>query len=416
MDTVTHLLPKFQSRLTTAIDADDVSIVLESVTGIPAVPFMAILDDSKSTAECVWVTAVTTVSKTLTVTRAQRGTTAVEHVIGTLLYHSEIPLGDLGFFETWETAGETGRPLESKLITDVLLGGWANGIKGYVDCNDSGGSTGLLSGINGEIRLPNAAGRGAYFALEGEVVAQEDSRITPWGSSAGFLWLGISGHADGVGDFDDDGRFMGITGLTPLADHLLSADSQTLKCTFEKAGAYTDRYLVLSQSQNIVHTNVAALADAGNMAKFTATIATPAFADGYGAFEVQLDVSGIATGQVNAASMWINLGASSEIPGYMALRNDGIYDAGATLTTAYVSMQKFQNLLASNPAWLSIWELNHSGAHSEIDAIFNCNDPTLALGYQAGTPTKAAVGSIPFCSTAGGSVRYIYLYDEADAD
>ncbi len=40
----------------------------------------------------------------------------------------------------------------------------------------------------------------------------------------------------------------------------------------------------------------------------------------------------------------------------------------------------------------------------------------MALGYQAGTPTKAAVGSIPFCSEAGGVVRYIYLYDEADSD
>ncbi len=142
MDTMVKLLAKFQSRITTALTPTATSIVVESVTSIPTVPFMAILDDTKSSAECVWVTAISTVDKTLTVTRSQRGTTGVAHVVGTLLHFSEVALADLGFFEVWETAGETGRPFESQLITDETLGNYANGLKGYVDCNDSGGTKG----------------------------------------------------------------------------------------------------------------------------------------------------------------------------------------------------------------------------------------------------------------------------------
>jgi hypothetical protein len=67
--------------------------------------------------------------------------------------------------------------------------------------------------------------------------------------------------------------------------------------------------------------------------------------------------------------------------------------------------------LQSDPGWCSIWELNFDGANSEIDAIFNVNNPELALGYTAGGAGGGTVGSIPFCSTAGGQLRYIYLYD-----
>ena len=147
-----------------------------------------------------------------------------------------------------------------------------------------------------------------------------------------------------------------------------------------------------------------------------AIAATPAMEDGYGVWESQLEVTGLATGGIYERSDWINLGDSATIPAYMFVHTDGVYDGGATLTAAAIAWAKYTCMLASNPAWCSLWELNFDGANSEIDSIFNCNNMILALGYQAGTPLKAAVGSIPFCSDAHGGVRYIYLYDEADAD
>ena len=406
MDTVTHLLPKFQSRLTTKIDTDDTSIVLESVTDIPTAPFMAILDDSKSTAECVWVTAVTVVSKTLTVTRAQRGTTGVEHVVGTLLFHSEIPLGDLGFFETWVTPGDTGRPLESKLITDVLLGGWANGLKGYVDCNDTGGSVGLLSGVNGEIRLPDGAGRGAYYSLEGEMVFQTSSTITPWGSDAGFIYLGASGA--GIADFDSDGKFMLITGLTPAIGKLLSADMHTLKTSMVVAGVHYAKYLVQSIAENYISHSFSVIADNDRIFKLAGDWATPNTPDGQGLIEVNINITGIAT-RVDLSSMWANLGAAAQIPGYLDLRNDGIWDAGATLTTAVVAFQKYQCILDSDPRILTLWNLNMATANDVLDALFEINSKA-GIGYIAGVHTAAVVGSVPLTCINGADKLYIRVY------
>jgi len=151
-------------------------------------------------------------------------------------------------------------------------------------------------------------------------------------------------------------------------------------------------------------------------ARLAFSCATPAMTDGYGAFETDLSVSGTATGHISAKSTWVNFGGSAVIPSYTFCRNDGMYDGGATLTSACIAWSKYQCMLQSNPQWCSLYELNFDGANSEIDSMYNCNNPALALGYQAGTPTKAAVGSIPFCSTAHGVLRYIYLYDAADSD
>lgn len=161
---------------------------------------------------------------------------------------------------------------------------------------------------------------------------------------------------------------------------------------------------------------VSALPADARGARFAFACATPAMTDGYGAFEIDLTVSGTATDKTVAASTWINAPSGATLTNYNHVHSDGIWDGGATLTGAYISWAKYQCLLQSNPAWCSLWELNFDGANSEVNSLFNVNNAELALGYQAGTPTKAAVGSIPFCSTAGGVLRYIYLYDAPDSD
>jgi len=199
------------------------------------------------------------------------------------------------------------------------------------------------------------------------------------------------------------------TGTIEIGNGTLSIDVQIF-------GSAAANYILWDNSANQLSIVNTVLGNNARAVRMLATAATPAMDDGYGAFEKQLDVTGLATGHVSAESTWVNFGDDATIPSYTFCHNDGMYDGGATLTNAYISWAKYQCLLSTNPAWCSIWELNFSGANSEIDAIFNVNDATLALGYREGTPTKAAVGSIPFFSTAGAGIRYIYLYDEADAD
>ncbi|GAH63856.1 unnamed protein product, partial [marine sediment metagenome] len=258
--------------------------------------------------------------------------------------------GGILCYAAWTVAGQTGRPFESEMLNNVLLGGYANALKGYMNCDASGGSTGLLSGVNGEIRLPNGAGRGAYFALEGEVVLQQNSTTNPWGSSTGFLYLGASGHATGLIDFNTNGRFMVIMGLSPGIGELLSLDYHTLKCTLDLT---LDKYLVLSKEENIISHSFTAIVPDGRIMRLLGTWDKPNTPDGVGLIEVQIDISGIATGSACLSALWANLGASADIPAYLFLRNDGIWDAGtADLVTASIAMQKYQCLLGSNPGYL----------------------------------------------------------------
>lgn len=307
-------------------------------------------------------------------------------------------------------AGGYGGRSRFHTYSNVASGTNVMALKAHTEFGSSGSVTGLATALCAELVMPNAAVGGSYFSLEIEYVAGGTSTQA---TNRGWVYMNNTG--DAAGDFDTNGVFMRVDGLTAGAANLLSANSQTLKCHIGSSS--TVRYLVMSQSADIFHSNVSALGADARAHRMIATCATPAMTDGYGAFEQELTVSGTATGGINAASCWINLGTSAVVPGYMTLRNDGIWDGTATLTNAYISMHKFQCLLASNPALLSIWELNfQQDANNEIDCLFNVNDASRALGYQAGTPTKAAVGSIPFFKQAGGATFYIYVYDEADAD
>ena len=200
-----------------------------------------------------------------------------------------------------------------------------------------------------------------------------------------------------------------VDGDTTLTGVITLTGAVALASTLDVTGATT-------LPGGLTITNAAIGATNDRAMKISSTQAVPAMADGYGVIEKELTVTGTATAFVNAESSWINFGTSAVIPSYTSVHSDGIWDGTATLTTAYISWAKYQCILESNPAWCSLWELNFSGANSEIDVMFNVNDPTLALGYQVGTPTKAAVGSIPIFATAGSGIRYIYIYDDADAD
>ena len=205
-----------------------------------------------------------------------------------------------------------------------------------------------------------------------------------------------------------------VTGNSAVTGTLTVTGASTLTGAQTLTGA-TTMSGALGLSSTLVQT-VAALGANARAARFLYTCAVPAMSDGYGAHEIDLTVTGTATGIIAATSTWINLGTSAVVPTYAHVHTDGIWDGTATLTNANISWAKYQCILSSDPAVNTLWTLNFSGANSEVDALFQANDATLALGYQAGTPTKAAVGSIPFHRDTNGAILYIYLYDAADSD
>lgn len=186
-----------------------------------------------------------------------------------------------------------------------------------------------------------------------------------------------------------------------------------LSMDFQVFGFNVNTYILYDSSAGLLsHINTVVGANA-QAEEHEFTQATPTMPDGMGVIENQLTVSGVAVGPFTTLeSNWINIGGAGEAHAYIGIRNDGIW-SGGDISDAYLFMQKYSYLPDSDANWVSIWELNYAGANSEIDAIFNVNDPTLALGYTAGGAAEADVpiGYCPFFSTAHGALMgYVYIF------
>ncbi len=146
-------------------------------------------------------------------------------------------------YNTMTGAGAVGGRAEFYTTANVALGGWSNALKGYFEWGNSGRSAGLGSAVCCEMKLPSATiSSGAYFPLEIEMVDQAN---TSYAGHFGYLYANITGTKT---NFDANGVFFWLDGLTAGATKLLSLTSQTLKC--KVAAAATARYLVLSQMED----------------------------------------------------------------------------------------------------------------------------------------------------------------------
>lgn len=147
-------------------------------------------------------------------------------------------------------AGGYGGRSRFHTYSNVASGSNVMALKAYMEYGSSGTNSGLSAAFCAELAMPNAntGSGGVYTVLELEYVAGGTSTTTAGsltGNHAQFIRATASGDADG--DFDDNGYFMVVSGLTAGAAHLLSTTSQTLKCGI---GTSTTRYLVLSQAED----------------------------------------------------------------------------------------------------------------------------------------------------------------------
>lgn len=204
-----ELLTKFQTYITAALTASATSIVVASVTDLPAVPFMAILDAGSDDEEVVLVTASVTATKTLTVTRAQRGSTGVAHAENTLLYHSEIEWSDIKQTETFAAAGHglhiehtftlaTSGALKSLQIEQTYQpasGGYATPIPivGKVTLGEDAeftGGQGAMYGVQGQLHLADGAtlnnASSVFAALRGVITGAGTPVFTALDTLAGI--------------------------------------------------------------------------------------------------------------------------------------------------------------------------------------------------------------------------------------
>jgi hypothetical protein len=148
-------------------------------------------------------------------------------------------------------AGGVGGRSRFHCVTAVTLGGWVNALKGYMEFESSGRCAGLGSAVCAEMKIPSesiVAAGGGYMPLEVELVYAGNAVVSAGalsGNHVAFATYRFSGDTDG--DFDDNGFFYTVTGLTAGAAHVLSTNSQSLKVGI---GTGTTRYLVLSQAED----------------------------------------------------------------------------------------------------------------------------------------------------------------------
>lgn len=168
-------------------------------------------------------------------------------------------------------------------------------------------------------------------------------------------------------------------------------------------------------AQTLTVTNAALDPVAGRAIKIAGTMAAPNMADGYGVFEVDVTVTGTmgATGFVNATSAWVNIPSGMTVGAgqYVCARNDGVYeDAGATITNAKIVFgARLHKLLGDTDALSFPWSINTN--NSAITALIDVNNLT-DLGTVANAGATAAT-LLPICRDAGGTLKYVLLYNLA---
>lgn len=153
------------------------------------------------------------------------------------------------------------------------------------------------------------------------------------------------------------------------------------------------------------------------IASFHGTMATPGMGDGVGVHEIDLTMTGIATGFCTASSTWVNVVGTAQgfVSSWEAItpRNDGVYAAGTTTITnaAIFYGGRFQCILAdSDYDVLALFSTNVTQVQT---AIFHTNSQP-NFGLVAGAHVSAVTGSIPLvCDIAGDSIKYVRVYDTA---
>jgi len=327
---------------------------------------------------------------------------------------------------TW-TAAAVGRPFGVNLTLNVTGGNYVNALKGYVECGTGGGTIGLLSAVNCEIKMPNAACAGAFYPLEVEWVGQASTAfgLPGTGSQSGFIYMAASGT---VTDFDSDGVLMAINGLTTgstklfstgtlrisIADTLYYLPLSTVNATFTTAYpiATTSTITSTCTTAGISCTASTLNASTGRIGYFKGTVAAPNQGDGYGVMEIEADFSGTIGGTVAASSTWINF-ASAAVPGgnMICVQNNGIWlPTGITTSSAKMIMgmrMQYVDTDGNQPAGLFCFSTNISA--NVLTAMFDVN--TIE---DLGGSTTAASGNdykIPLFKTANdGQVWYANVY------
>jgi len=181
-------------------------------------------------------------------TRTYNGTKALSMYTTCASTNASTSYEPVVFVNVLTGAGQVGGWTLAKLTSNVVLGGWANAFKAYVDMDATGGVTGLLSASLAEMRLPSMTlASGSYAVAEYELVTQASG--TTGGNPVTFQWMQVSGNSTATADWEDNGYIWVIKGLTDASGNIFDTNTTpTCDATLRIMVGSTPYYIILSNS------------------------------------------------------------------------------------------------------------------------------------------------------------------------
>ena len=154
-------------------------------------------------------------------------------------------------------------------------------------------------------------------------------------------------------------------------------------------------------------------ATTGRLGKFYGSIAAGNLGDGYGAFEVDLTMTGTQAGHVAAFSSWLNMNTGTLLAGALcAAASLGIYEDSAVVptNTQLIFGARMSAIIGDTTGWQVLAPFSLNTGNLSITCLFHTASAP-AIGYVAGTPSATACGSVPFfCDVDGSDVRWVRIY------
>ena len=178
----------------------------------------------------------------------------------------------------------------SHITSAYMTGSWCNAVVGAITYSATGSAGGgMAASFCGEVNMqPAASSGGSYYPYHSYFNFPTNTElIDSTAFNYGFERYEAAGGA--VAQFDDYGDFWHVVGLTPLVDHILSANYLTLRILVQPAATAYDKFLVLSHEQNMLSIGTA-------VAPVPIVAATPKLG-------VYTDVAAIAAGSLNSVTI-----------------------------------------------------------------------------------------------------------------
>lgn len=128
-----------------------------------------------------------------------------------VLVHESVTTQQLIVSDVILAAGKTGRPAFFQAVTNATLGGWFNASKSYMDCDATGGITGLMSAHCMELRLPSTVQPAGHLTVgEFELVTQASTTVN---TNVSMAWFQVSGDNTARQHYLDTGTLFELTGF-----------------------------------------------------------------------------------------------------------------------------------------------------------------------------------------------------------